>query len=25
MKPAALLAFLTDIHSLGLNTAQGST
>jgi branched-chain amino acid transport system substrate-binding protein len=23
MKPAALLAFLTDIHSLGLNTAQG--
>jgi len=23
MKPAALLAFLTDIHSLGLKTAQG--
>jgi branched-chain amino acid transport system substrate-binding protein len=23
MKPAALLAFITDIHSLGLNTAQG--
>src|SRR2546421_284962 len=23
MKPAALLAFLTDIHSLGLSTAQG--
>jgi branched-chain amino acid transport system substrate-binding protein len=23
MKPAALLAFLTDIHSLGLQTAQG--
>jgi branched-chain amino acid transport system substrate-binding protein len=23
MKPAALLAFLTDIHSLGLTTAQG--
>ncbi|HYC08475.1 MAG TPA: ABC transporter substrate-binding protein, partial [Steroidobacteraceae bacterium] len=23
MKPAALLAFLTDIHSLTLNTAQG--
>jgi len=23
MKPAALLAFLTDIHSLGLGTAQG--
>ncbi len=23
MKPAALLAFLTDVHSLGLNTAQG--
>ncbi len=23
MKPAALLAFLTDIHSLGLRTAQG--
>jgi branched-chain amino acid transport system substrate-binding protein len=23
MKPAALLVFLTDIHSLGLNTAQG--
>jgi branched-chain amino acid transport system substrate-binding protein len=23
MKPAALLAFLTDIHSLGLPTAQG--
>ena len=23
MKPAALLAFLTDIHALGLDTAQG--
>jgi branched-chain amino acid transport system substrate-binding protein len=23
MKPAALLAFLSDIHALGLNTAQG--
>ena len=23
MKPAALLAFITDIHSLGLETAQG--
>ena len=23
MKPAALLAFITDIHSLGLKTAQG--
>ncbi len=23
MKPAALLAFITDIHSLGLQTAQG--
>jgi branched-chain amino acid transport system substrate-binding protein len=23
MKPAALLAFISDIHSLGLNTAQG--
>ncbi|WP_407123204.1 ABC transporter substrate-binding protein [Bradyrhizobium sp. STM 3561] len=23
MKPAALLAFITDIHALGLNTAQG--
>src|SRR3974390_1361848 len=23
LKPAALLVFLTDIHSLGLNTAQG--
>jgi branched-chain amino acid transport system substrate-binding protein len=23
MRPAALLAFITDIHSLGLNTAQG--
>ena len=23
MKPAALLAFITDIHALGLETAQG--
>ena len=23
MKPAALLAFITDIHALGLDTAQG--
>ena len=23
MKPAALLAFISDIHSLGLKTAQG--
>src|SRR5215467_13426333 len=23
MKPAALLAFITDIHALGLKTAQG--
>ena len=23
MKPAALLAFITNIHSLGLETAQG--
>ena len=23
MKPAALLAFISDIHALGLDTAQG--